>query len=130
MEFNAKRIMNELNARVETYIADLAARMVRELRGATPKDTTWASHNWYPAIGKMIVLDGDPPEGAESGAMLQARIRLQEQGIENLKRYKLSMGSVYISNSVPYIFALNAGSSRKAPPEFVRQAIIRAIRGM
>jgi len=90
--------------------------------GGTPIDTRWASANWVPKIGGTFDgLAGDV-ENVSTGA--------QQTGVAQVATgYQLSQGIVTITNNVPYILKLNAGSSKQAPAGFVQAAILRAIQG-
>jgi hypothetical protein len=41
--------------------------------------------------------------------------------------YKLNQGAIFITNNVPYIGNLDAGTSAQAPSGFVRQSILAGI---
>ena len=52
----------------------------------------------------------------------------QTAGITALASYRLEGGNIFISNNVPYILALNDGTSRQSPAGFVQNAIQKAVR--
>ena len=113
--FSADRIMKELNGRIDDYVAKLGEDIVRAIIAATPVDTTYARSSWIANIGSMSVVEQEEiPDGGPTPQMIAARRVLQDKGIQSLKAYELPMGRIFISNNVPYILELNAGSSRQA----------------
>lgn len=105
----------------EDLIRRLATQITFELQRTTPVDTGWARANWIPQIG--VPFEGnatvtDPQPGDVASAAGQ-----QAAGQAAILGYRIELGSVFISNNVPYIINLNNGSSRQAPPMFVERAI-------
>ena len=84
--------------------------------GTTPVDTGRARGNWIVSIGNPDLRIVDI-EGSDTG---QAAI---EQGRGTIGRWKLRQGPIFISNSLPYIQALDSGSSAQAPSGMTDQAI-------
>lgn len=93
---------------------------------STPVDTGRARSNWRVSIGVGLTEEieayvlgvGGDTGGANAAAALQnAKQVLQE--------YK-GGSAVYISNNLPYITALNEGSSAQAPAGFVELAVQEA----
>lgn len=87
---------------------------------ATPVDTGRARANWQVSIDTEIdaVVDDTNAQGA------LARNAAVIQGYRN--------GAIILQNNVPYIGALNSGSSAQAPAMFVEKALqnaVRAVRG-
>lgn len=103
---------------------------------ATPVDTGMARSNWvgtldapfagiippYAPGSKLGLAEG----GNASAAMEQALIAIARFSVlRNL--------AIFITNNTPYMFKLNAGTSKQAPIGFVRLAVkagIASIRGM
>jgi hypothetical protein len=116
-------VVQGLEQFIERIIIKLTLDIVANLKrapseGGTPVDTGWARANWVPPIG--VPFDGlagrrDNVTGAVQG------------GAEaSIPTYRLGR-RVWISNNVPYIERLNAGSSKQAPAGFVQAAIQKAI---
>lgn len=125
-------VVKDLQGSVETAVKALTLEIHAELvkaapEGGTPVDTGWARANWVPNIGT--------PERDTVGTREQAeaaggnfRSAVPEQGLAVVAAsYRLQQGPVYVSNNVPYIENLNAGSSKQAPSGFVQKAIRRAV---
>lgn len=101
---------------------------------ATPVDTGRARSNWTVSRGSPSTRTRQPYAagaglGVEEGANAQAAIN---QGASEVAEYKLSDGPIYVSNSLPYIEALNDGHSAQAPAGFVQEAVqvgVQAVRG-
>ena len=85
---------------------------------ATPVDTGRARANWLVAIGapNMAVTESTDVNAALS----QGRIMAQS--------YRLGQGGIFITNNVPYIGLLDAGSSAQAPAGMTAAAILAARR--
>lgn len=95
---------------------DLHANLVLN----TPVRYGYARAGWVPSIGKDYV--NVEPEKIEPAMVGPAQGR-QDEGIASVLGYKLEQGSIFISNNVRYIGALNAGHSPQAPPGFVPRTI-------
>lgn len=116
------RGLDRLTERVVTKITlDVTANLVE----TTPVDTGWARANWVPALSKPFVANlGAVPVTAQNASAAGVR---QQAAVAGIAGYRLSMGRVFVSNNVPYIQELNAGSSRQAPSGFVQRAIAKAV---
>lgn len=92
---------------------------------STPKDTGRAAGNWVTSIGspqlEEIIVGLDDNAGAAATAALA-------QGAGVISRWKVRMGPIFISNSVPYIEQLESGSSQQAPAGMTAFAIAAAER--
>lgn len=103
---------------INKAVAQLAVAVVSEVAPDTPVLTGRASSNWLSAVGAPIMyykenpnMNGGPQESID-------------MAVDVLRGYK--GGVIHITNNVPYIADLNAGTSRKAPALFVQAAILRA----
>lgn len=119
-----------LNRFVERVIKKLVLDIVANLQaapseGGTPVDTGWARANWVPNIGSALESTAGTRIEAEAGQLSAA----SEEGVARVvTEYKLARGTIHITNNVPYILKLDAGSSKQAPAGFVRRGIIKALR--
>lgn len=98
--------------------AALAANDV--LATITPVDTGKARANWLGSIGTPTYSNDLPPvygSGEASTALVQSRNKAI------FYSWRVGMGSLYLSNGVPYIVQLEKGSSKQAPLGMTRQAI-------
>lgn len=100
--------------------------MRKPSEGGTPIDTGFARANWIPRIGERVTRpSGERP--TRPGAKF-TDTSAQQQGVFEVRGgYRIDLGPIYVSNPVPYIAQLNAGSSRQAPPGFVEASIVKAI---
>lgn len=96
-------------------VIDIHSRVVR----TTPVDTGWARANWVPSIGVPVTEPIGTPEQLNEAAA--------QAGIVQVAQWRFIQGPAYISNNVPYIVFLNAGSSRQAPSGFVERAVQAAV---
>lgn len=78
---------------------------------ATPVDTGRARANWQVSIDTEVTgeVDGTDAQGSMA------------RNAEVIRGYR--NGSIILQNNVPYIGALNAGSSAQAPSGFVERAL-------
>jgi hypothetical protein len=123
-------VIANLNRFVEQIIKKLVLDIVANLQaapseGGTPVDTGWARANWVPNIGSALDTTAGTRAQAEAGQLSTASAAgVAQVAIE----YKLARGAVHITNNVPYILLLDAGSSTQAPAGFVRRGILKALR--
>ncbi|MCY4318366.1 MAG: hypothetical protein OXE76_04080 [Alphaproteobacteria bacterium] len=96
---------------------DVHAGLVRR----TPVDTGWARANWIPRVGRPQAAPVGTPQ--DIGPATQAT----SAGRSGVLAYRLPRGSVFVSNAVDYIQALNDGHSQQESPGFVQRAIQSAV---
>ena len=116
-------VVKSLEGFTEKLITRLALNLTAGLIKDTPVDTGWARANWIPAIGSPRSTTAGSRAAAESGRLDNSP---QAQGQVEVLGYKLGP-AIHISNNVPYIKRLNAGSSKQAPAAFIQSAILRAV---
>lgn len=94
---------------VRKTVIDLMSRVVNE----TPVDTGRAKGNWQVGVNQE-------PQGTVETTDKQGNATVSKGTSEALRG---SLGDVwYITNNLPYIGVLEAGSSAQAPKGFVRNA--------
>lgn len=113
-----REVLVELDQHVERVCVELAVNITAELIATTPVDTGWARANWVPNLGGPYTGNATPPAQASDADTLT-----QDGGLSSILAFKLSDGAIFVSNRVPYIAALNGGSSTQAPAGFVEAAI-------
>lgn len=117
-------IMAEFSIFTEKTMIALVLNLTDTLVTVTPKDTGFASQNWIPGISPFEVDLTDINKREQKIELTPQISEIRNTRLLNLLGgYKLSQGSIYIVNNVPYIIDLNDGSSRKAPAAFVQSAI-------
>ncbi len=119
------RIMSELEHVMETVVKEATEGITKELINTTPVDTGFARSNWIPSTGEPVptVAGVRDSSGIDHGP--------QVTGLREISMsYKISKGTVYISNKVPYITILNTGTSTQAPRAFVQKAIVKGIKNI
>lgn len=113
----ARRI-RERGARIERRASDLAIETAGAINqavvSATPVDTGRARANWQASLGAPITseLDAVDPGGGSTIARNNTVIAGHDEGQE-----------IHLTNNLPYIEQLNAGSSSQAPEMFVEKAV-------
>ena len=117
-------IVTALKGQAERTVKRLALNATALLIKDTPVDTGWAQGNWIPSVGTPRVSTAGSRAAAEDGKIDRGP---QNAGFAAIANYKLGP-AIFISNNVPYIKRLNAGTSKKAPAAFVQAAVLRAVR--
>jgi len=107
---NFRVVVEELTEEIQRDIVDLLLRIQNKLILATPVRTGWARSNWVSSVA--VPMTSTPG----------VNIRIIDLN------WKLVDGPIYLVNNVSYIEKLNAGSSRKAPKNFVDKAIATELR--
>lgn len=101
-----------------------ALAMVKYLVNETPVDTSQALSNWQVGLGRPVMAEIGPhvpgTAGSSAGASRAAAIAAAEATLAQAKPGQ----PVYLSNLLPYIRALNNGSSKQHPGGFVEASII------
>lgn len=120
----ARRIGNSLRRRLESAMRRVALAVHGELLSTTPIDTGWARNNWVPQVGSSFEGTAGTREDAEAGRLDRSPMT---QGLSAVRAYRLEQGDIHLTDNVPYIESLNAGSSKKAPAAFVQGSIVRGI---
>lgn len=100
MPTQADTISDQLDVFLGKVVGTLGHNLVTCLRDKTPKDTRHAASNWVATVGGRLA----GPFGSRRSVSFAA----QERGLERLKTYKLSHGSVNIGNDVHYVPIINA----------------------
>lgn len=114
------KVIAKLEFATGEEVVDLVFRIHGGLVEETPVDTGWARNNWIPAVGRPVAEPAGEPGKPEPGVATRG---LAEVGtVKNILE-----APVYISNNVPYILRLNAGSSTQAPAGFVEKIIQREV---
>lgn len=133
MKEDVKRIRVELDTAASGVIGKLQARALQAITSANPVDTGFSRAGWTPAVGfPVALLEGPRPsdEKAAKAAARKARAQNTKAGQQILKTYRIQEGSVFLSNAVDYVPALNGGSSAQAAAMFVQRGIAQAIRSV
>lgn len=89
---------------------------------ATPVRTGRARANWQVGLGSAPVGTLAAPSSPGAGAS-----EALGRGQATIGEYQGQGGTIHISNNLPYIGALNDGSSKQAPAGFVESAIMAGV---
>jgi len=114
-------IVEELEEYTAKIVTGVALEIHAILTEDTPLDTGWARANWVPAVGRPGA------SSSEQAGNIQSAQGKAAAGLATVAGYKLTQGAIHITNNVPYIEVLNAGSSKQAPADFVPRAIEKGI---
>jgi hypothetical protein len=120
------RISVEVEDGVERVVKDCAVAVTRTVINATPVDTGRARSNWTAemdeAFHKLFPAHVPGAKGSTGDANAEIAIEQAEAAINQFDINKNN--SIHISNSLPYIGALNDGHSKQAPTDFVKLAVL------
>ncbi|MFG1420000.1 HK97 gp10 family phage protein [Xanthobacter sp. V0B-10] len=123
------RVAVRVEGNVERAVKDCAGAVARSVISNKPADTGRARSNWTADMDQALakVLPAHIPGEKGSTADANAEIAIN-QAIEAIDRFDIDANrSVHISNSLPYIGALNDGHSTQAPAGFVRIAVMEGL---
>lgn len=81
---------------------------------STPVDTGRARGNWRTSVGSPNEEELDV-QGTREQPNTQATQDALDEGVRVASGWRLGMGSIFITNSVPYIRRLDKGWSEQAP---------------
>ncbi len=100
----------------------------------TPVDTGRARSNWIVELNGAAGEDDiiGPYVAGEGGSTGDSNVAAAlAQGEAVISRYVSGQDqSIHITNNLPYIGALNDGSSAQAPANFVQEAIMEAVQAV
>lgn len=104
-----RTIVAEFHARVDRAMRAVALDAQAKLMIKTPVDTGRARANWNTTVGSPDVSTNATATRADVNSRRRA-------GAATIRAAKFSQGEVvYIANGLPYIEALEHGSSKQAP---------------
>jgi hypothetical protein len=110
--------------RVNLIVRKVSLDLLREVVLRTPVRTGRARANWQTTIGAPaageISWDKDSPDAAAPSAIDAGSQRLNGQEARMMLDGDLT---IFLTNNLPYIDALEHGSSLQAPEGMVRQAV-------
>ena len=127
-----QRVAKAIEQDVMDFTADVVKSVALELAASTPIDTGAARSNWRTRVGSPTVLHYKPYRpylsrlrGGQGGPMSERGnvSPVYEQASAAMQRRKDPESTVYITNNLDYISALNKGHSKLAPSGFVRSAV-------
>ena len=104
----------DIEKNITTQITKLALAVDQTVVLATPVDEGRARANWLPSINTKIESPKDRTDknGSVSIEEMQATV----------SDFKLG-DTIFISNNLPYIGALNDGHSKQAPVGYIEKAV-------
>ena len=127
--------MIQIAAGVEENSSALVRKTVITVASAvalrTPVDTGRARANWRTQVGSPLTAQaGAFPLGSKGSSGAAAAAQATSEAIRAVQAPIQSGIPVFISNNLPYIEALNRGSSTQAPEGFVESAIDAGVRAI
>jgi len=100
---------------MNTSARTLVLAVNRTLAENTPIDTGWARTNWIPSVGR--------PFAGTAGSRDNVTLAGVSAGVAAISVWDMFKDSAFITNNVPYIEDLNAGTSPQASPGFIQASI-------
>ena len=90
----------------------------------TPVDTGRAKSNWLVSLGTPVFEENEAFTPGEKGSTQFANEQAAiAQGIGVIGQWSIFRGSIFITNSLPYIQSLEEGSSAQSPAGMVKRAV-------
>ena len=114
-----RQIAQGVAVNVDREVIKTAGVIISTVIPATPVDTGRARGNWQVSVGEPVTQPRERLDKTGGGAI--------SEGISRASSYRRGQ-TIFITNNVPYIGMLNAGSSSQAPANFVEMAVRAAIR--
>jgi hypothetical protein len=123
------RISVEVEDGVERAVKDCAIAVSRSVINATPVDTGRARSNWTAEMDQAFYKLFPAHVPGAKGITGEANAEItSEQAEAAISQFDISKNSsIHISNSLPYIGALNDGHSKQAPTDFVKLAVMEGL---
>lgn len=113
-----RRLGRTIESNTDRLFRETSLAVLTEVVVSTPVDTGRARGNWNVGLGAAP----DPtPEQQEATADTSGQPTIARGSVQISQRR--SGQAVFLSNNVPYIEPLNAGSSAQAPAGFVENAV-------
>jgi hypothetical protein len=120
--------MQELKQAIPQAASDLAAHIARTIQNdlvfVTPVDESTALSNWVLTVDEPWFVELSAYYLGESGSTQNQSINAALQQAERQLALKKPGMPIFITNNVPYIRALNDGSSAQAPAGFFERAVL------
>ena len=110
----AEKIEQIMLGRTEKLMKMASVEFFRQVIISTPVDTGRARYGWYITVNAPSTQT--PPEGNYVVPDINSHSNVGTFTVKD---------KLYITNNVPYITALNNGSSKQAPARFVENAAVR-----
>lgn len=128
-ESSVRIVVHGLESHIEDLVKRLALAVTAQLVEDTPRKTGWARANWIPEVGSPATALATPETDEERAARVPLADAQRTAGIMDVVlNFTLAKRTIFISNGVPYIVKLNAGSSKQQPdPGYVFRSILTAI---
>lgn len=116
----------------ENAVRKLELRAWQILTSGTPVDKGTARSGWTPSAGSAVTSKiTAPADEAQARSEASSRYgRNHAKALALYASYNLAAGKVFLTNPVPWIVPLNAGSSAQAPAMFVERGIETALRSL
>lgn len=114
-EADLRTFAAKTNIRMDVVVRKVCIDVTRDLVKLTPVDTGHARSNWFVGTNRPSAVDSS---ASRNGSPSLAR---SAEFASTLK----AGGVFYIANNVPYIMALEYGSSKQAPQGMARITVER-----
>lgn len=101
---------------------DAITTVADEVATRTPIDTSRAKSNWQASVGSPATSEVPFAAGSRGSTESQALATVRASAEQAAAQAKLG-DKAFVTNRVPYIRQLNAGSSAQAAPNFVEHSV-------
>jgi len=119
LEKRLARVADRLSVAVAGLIGDIGEEIGNALVPATPVDTGFARANWRPSLNlaQLVPVTRTDPTGSATVSRIAVVARQVQVG-----------DTFHLTSNIPYIEALNEGSSPQAAKGFVQESVRRGTR--
>lgn len=126
---NLGRRGRQVEKGVEQVIRAVAREVDAAVVQSTPVDTGHARSNWIVQLNSAATEEiSNVDQSGKVSSFERSGLGAISRGEQVIGRFNVQRDmSIHISNNVPYIEQLNAGSSTQAPAGFVQQAIANGV---
>ena len=114
-EADVAKFARKVNARMDQVVRKVVIDMTADIVRMTPVDTGHARSNYFWGVQRVSAVD--PTQDKRGGASI-TRAAEFSMGLR-------AGGVVYLTNNLPYIMALEYGSSKQAPAGMARVTVAR-----
>lgn len=123
-------VAREIPREMERVVRKVAIAVDQVVVLETPVDTGRARANWVVSVGAPRDALVEPDEVGEPGTEVRgitnARKAIREAQ-PAIAGFRIGDSAVFVTNNLPYIAALDAGSSAQAPEGMVRAAVLAGV---
>ena len=122
LDFNTKKLATKVNQNAAKFVRKVVLDGMTNLIRQNPVDTGRSKANWSTSVGSP---------GADEFEMLGGKTKINKKSapadfarsVEGISEFKLGQ-TMFLYNNMPYMLALDQGTSQQAPSGWIRNTAI------